>query len=142
MLGHDLAAALPGLRAHAESRMGAENNGSTATLWREDPDNPVVVDGLETPGWEALILDLPGRIAASRGAGASRTVTVGQTEMQLAVREWHCASGTPYLSDGDILEIIAGESVGLFLRVVESTGNDQATARRVPVVEIQKPEGL
>lgn len=137
-----IASALAAGRRAAERRFGVENGGSNVTLWRHDPDNPVTVDGLETPGWEPLTFDLPGRIAAHRGVGATRTVTIGQTELQLAVREWHCSFLSPDLRDGDVLEVIAGENVGLFFRIVEATGSDQATARRVPVVEIQKPEGL
>lgn len=114
---------------------------SRGKVWREDPDNPVVVDGLETPGWVAELTELPGRIAANRGAAQTRAVTIGQTEVQLAVREWHCPA-TTVLRDGDVIEVTAGENTGIYLRVVEATGSDQATALRVPVVEIQKPEGL
>lgn len=135
-------ARLGAMRARAESRMGAVNGGSTATVWREDPDNnPVVVDGLETPSWVAELTSLPGRLAANRGASQSRTVTIGQTEVQLAVREWHCPAGTA-LHDGDVIEVTSGEHAGTYLRVIESNGSDQATALRVPVIETQKPEGL
>lgn len=124
--------------------MGVENGGSTATIWREDPATPVVVDGLETTGWTMEFASLAGRIAgATGGAAQTRTVTIGQTEVQLAVREWHCpASSRDALREGDVIEVIAGESVGLFLRIIEATGQDQATACRLPVIEIQKPEGL
>lgn len=116
---------------------------STATIWREDPDGPVIVDGLETPSWVAEFTALPGRLAgASGGAAQSRKVSIGQTEVQLAVREWHCPASTTGLADGDVVEVTTGEHVGTFLRIVEASGQDQATARRVPVVEIQKPEGI
>lgn len=116
---------------------------SRADVFRADPDNPVIVDGLETPGWTTLHTNLPGRIAGSRGGTAqTRTVTIGQTEVQVAVREWHFPAGTSGLRDGDIVKVTAGENAGVFLRVVEASWQDQATARRVPVVEIQKPEGL
>lgn len=115
---------------------------SRATVWREDPANPVVVDGLEVPGYVAEMSDLPGRLAANRGAGQTRTITIGQTEVQVAVREWHCPAGTVGLRNGDVLEVTAGDSAGTFLRVVEATSTDQATALRLPVVETQKPEGI
>lgn len=133
-----IASALAAGRRAAESRMT-----STATVWRLDPDNPVIVDGLETPGWIAEHTHLPGRIAGSRGGTAqTRSVSIGQTEVQVAVREWHCPASTTGLRDGDVIEVAAGENAGVFLRIVEATGQDQATARRVPVVEIQKPEGI
>lgn len=125
-------------RIAAESRMT-----STATIWREDPDNPTVVDGLETPAWVAQHTALPGRLAGpSGGAAPSRKVSIGQTEIQVAVREWHCPATTTDLRDGDVIEITAGEHAGMFLRIVEASGQDQATARRLPVVEIQRPEGI
>lgn len=137
-----IASALAAGRRAAESRFGFENGGSTATVWREDPEDPVVVDGLSTANWVMEYSTLNGRIAGTRGGAAqTRTVTIGQTEMQLAVREWHCPVGTE-LRDGDLIEVISGENEGVYLRVVESAGKDQATACRVPVVETQKPEGL
>lgn len=136
MLGHEVARILPELRREAESRMT-----SRATVKRPGGP-PVVVDGLEVDGWLTQHADLPGRIAASRGgAGQSRKITVGQTEVQVAVREWHCPASTSGLRDGDVIEVTAGENAGVFLRVVEGSWQDQATARRVPVVEIQQPEG-
>lgn len=112
---------------------------STATVKREGA--PTTVDGLEVPGWTTVHTALSGRLTGSRNAASSRTVTIGQTEVQLAVREWHCPADTTGLRDGDVIEITAGENVGVFLRVAESSWQDQATARRVPVVEIQEPEG-
>lgn len=136
MLGHDLAGALPALRAHAESRM------TSRAIVKREGGPPVIVDELEVPGWTTVETDLPGRLAGSRGGTAqTRTVTIGQTEVQLAVREWHCPADTNTLRDGDVIEVTAGENAGVFLRVVESAWQDQATARRVPVVEVQQPEG-
>lgn len=129
--------ALAAGRRAAESRMT-----SRATVWREDPANPVIVDGLEVPGYVAELSDLPGRLAANRGAGQTRTITIGQTEVQVAVREWHCPAATVGLRNGDVLEVTAGDSAGTFLRVVETTSADQATALRLPVIETQKPEGI
>jgi len=116
---------------------------STGKVWRKDLTTPVVVDGLETPHWTAEHSTLAGRLAGtSGGAAQTRRVSIGQTEVQLAVREWHCPVGTTNLRDGDVIEVTAGENAGIFLRVIEATGQDQSTARRVPVVEIQKPGGI
>lgn len=131
-------------RADAESRFGWANGngGSDAVVKRNDPANPQIVDGLQVPRWDTIHAQLEGRIAGGRGAGASRTVTVGQSEVQVAVREWHCAASTTDLRDGDVVHITAGENAGRFFRIVEATGQDQATAYRLPVIEIQKPEGI
>lgn len=130
-------------RADAESRFGWANGhgGADAAVRRNDRANPQIVNGLKVPKWDTIHADLEGRIAGARGAGTSRTITVGQTEVQVAVREWHCAAATTDFRDGDVVHITAGENAGRFFQVVEATWQDQATARRLPVVEIQKPEG-
>ena len=130
-------------RADAESRYGWANGngGSDAVVKRNDLANPVVVDGLKVPKWVVTHRLLIGRLAGARGAAATRTVTVGQSEVQVAVRAWHCPATTTDLRDGDVLEIVAGENAGTFLQIVEATWQDQATARRLPVIEIQKPKG-
>lgn len=127
--------------ALAAGRRAAESRMTSRAVVKRAGGPPVIVDGLEVPSWTTQHIDLPGRIAATRGAGQSRTVTIGQTEVQLAVREWHCPASTSGLRDGDIIEVTAGENAGIFLRVVEASWQDQATARRVPVVEVQQPEG-
>ena len=99
------------------------------------------VDGYDVPAWDVVDADCPGRLAGSpRGGAGSRLVTVGDVEVQLAVREWHMPAWKPALADGDLIEVTVGENVGAVLRVVESSWQDQATARRVPVVETQRPE--
>lgn len=127
-------AELPYLRAEAEARML-----STATVRRSGA--MVVVDGIESPGWADVVTDVPFRLGgADRGGAGTRTVTIGETEVQLAVRTGSFPAGTTGLQDGDLIEITAGENAGLVLRIVEAAWQDQATARRVPVVEEQRPE--
>ena len=126
-------AELPFLRAEAEARMV-----STATVRR--PGAMVVVDGIESPGWADVHTDIPFRLGGSnRGSAGYRTVTVGETETQVAVRVGSFPADTTDLLDGDLIEITAGGNAGLVLRIVEATSQDQATARRVPVVEAQRP---
>jgi hypothetical protein len=124
-------------RADAESRMT-----STALVKRVDPDNPATdADGFEVDGW-AVIYNGPVRIGGSpRGAAASRTARVGDVDVELAVRVAHFPAATTGLRDGDLLEVTSGENAGRFLRIVEATWQDQATARRMPVVEAHKPVG-
>jgi hypothetical protein len=68
-----------------------------------------------------------------------RTVVVGTTEVQLAVRVGHFPAATTLLRDGDLIEITAGENAGLVLQIIEAAWQDQATARRVPVMAVQRP---
>lgn len=134
------ASELEELRADAESRYGAANGGSDAIVRRKDPANPVIVDGLKVPGWTVTHASLAGRFAgAARGGAGTRTVTIGQTEVQVALREWHCAAATTNLHEGDLIEITAGDNTGVVVQIVEATWQDQATARRLPVIEIKRP---
>jgi hypothetical protein len=129
-------AALASGRARAESRMT-----SRARIRRIDPANPTTVDGIETDGWADVHTDLPMRLGGSSGAAGTRTVTIGETEVQVAVRVASFPADTTGLRDGDVVEVTEGESAGVFARIVEAGWQDQATARRVPVVETQRPEG-
>lgn len=136
MLADDIARVLPELRLQAEARMT-----SRATVHRAG-GTTTDDDGFEVPGWSTVLPDSPFRLGGSSGAGTSRTVTIGGTEVEIAVRVGHFPHGTTGLRDGDIIEVTAGESAGQWLRVVEATGADQQTALRVPVYEIPQPAGL
>lgn len=126
--------ALAAGRRAAESRMT-----STATIRRSgapvaDPDDPEA----QIPGWSVVVADCPGRLAGGRGAAGSRNVTIGGAEVSLAVREWHMPTWAPAPADGDLIEVTAGENEGVVLRVLEGSWQDQATARRLPVVEAER----
>lgn len=132
-------AALPQLRAEAEARMT-----SRCTAKRKDNEADPVSDahGFESQPWTVLEVDLPIRVGGyQRGASGSRAVTSGGVEVELATRVAHLPAVTTGLRDGDIIEVTSGENEGLFLRVVEATFQDQATARRLPVLEVAEPEG-
>lgn len=100
-----------------------------------------VVDGLKVPKWDtiytALLLRLGG---AERGSSGFRAVSVGETETQLAVRVAHFPAGTSNLADDDLIDVTAGENAGAVYRILEAAWQDQATARRVPVMGTQRPE--
>ncbi len=84
--------------------------------------------------------DLPFRLGgADQGGSGTRTIRVGEAEVQLAVRVGHFPAATTGLTDGDLIEVTAGENAGAVLRIVEASWQDQSTARRVPVVEEQRP---
>lgn len=122
-------------RAMAEARMLSE-----AVVMRKTGDMVTDPDGFKSPEW-ATVLTSPFRLGgADAGSSGSRTVTIGGAELNLALRTGHFPHDTVGLADGDLIEILAGENAGLVLRIVEATWQDQATARRVPVVEAQRPE--
>lgn len=96
--------------------------------------------GLEDHAWTVVASVVPIRLGgADRGGAGSRTLTIGGVETTLAVRVAHLPATFDDLADGDLIEITSGENSGAVLQVVEATWQDQATARRVPVFEVQRP---
>lgn len=135
MLADDIAAALPELRAHAQSRMT-----STAMVYREG--EPVTVDGLQVTGWDVLHAALPCWMDNAGVSSGTRTLTVGQTEVQVATRVWKIPHDTTGLRDGDVIAMTSGACAGRYFRLIEATVADQKKQQELPVIEIQKPEGL
>lgn len=98
-------------------------------------------DGFRVDAWVVVHADVPFRLGGSTtGAAGSRTVTIGDTQVSTAVRVGHFPHDLTDLRDNDLVELTAGENTGAVLRIVEAGWQDQATARRVPVVEEQRPE--
>lgn len=126
-------------RMAAEARMT-----SGATVYRKaGSDTQDETTGREGGVWEAVHLDLPFRLAGTyRGDSSSRTVTVGGVEVQVAIRTGHFPHDTEDLMDGDLVQVTAGDSAGSWLSIVEADFQDQATARRVPLVAVTPPEEL
>ena len=126
---------LPAMRARAESRMT-----SRARVRHATGGTTPGPDGFDVPEWATVHTDIPFRLGGSdRGGAGTRTVRVGESEVQVAVRVGHFPADTTGLADGDLVEIIAGENAGGVYKIVEASGADQQTARRVPVVETQRP---
>lgn len=124
-------------RRAAEARMT-----SRCTIRREtdrfDQDEDT---GIESPLWDVLYTDLPFRLGGTyRGDAPSRRVEVGGVELQVAVRVGHLPASTSGLADGDLIDVTAGENAGLVFRIVEAEWQDQATARRVPLLAVDRPE--
>ena len=131
----DIEAGLTELRSYAEARMT-----SRCTVRRKGGP-PVLVDGFKVPGWTVVHTDLPVRIGGTtRGASTARRDDIGAGEVEIAVRTAHFPAATTDLADSDYVEITSGENAGLVLRIVEATWQDQATARRVPVVSVVRPK--
>ncbi|WP_394289503.1 DUF6093 family protein [Microbacterium sp.] len=120
-------------RAMAEARMGAVNGGSSAVVKRFAGFEPPDEKGHEAESW-VVIHSGPMRLAGVRGgASPSRTETPPGGEVQVAQRIAHFPAGTETFEDGDVIEIVAGESAGSAWRVIEAARADQQTAYRVPV---------
>jgi len=134
-LQDSIASALPRLRAEAESRMT-----SRCTIRRKGGP-PVMVDGFKVSAWTIVHADLPVRIGGtSRGASPARRDDSAGNEVEVPVRTAHFPTTTTDLADSDYIEVTSGENAGLVLRIVEATWQDQATARRVPVVGVVRPK--
>lgn len=130
MLYDDIAAALPEMRAHAESRMRSTATVSRATgRIEQDPTT-----GLEVP---ILAVVHTGRMRLATVRSSSRAQSTPGGDVQLAVREAHFPASTAPFNDGDLIEITNGEAAGTFWHVVDSDRADQQTAYRVPVVAAQ-----
>ena len=121
-------------RAAARARMT-----SSALVQRVDPSNPGTDDdGFEVDGWTAVYPALPSWIDKGRG---TRTVRVGDVEMQLAVRVFKAPHDTTLLQDGDVAEMLSGPCAGRFFRFVETTPVDQKKQQEFEVVETDRPGG-
>ena len=91
--------------------------------------------GLEVPEW-ATVYTGPVRFVG----GSTHTVTIGGVEFQEATGRVDFPHDTTDLADSDYVELTAGEWAGTVLSIVEAVKGDQRTARRVPVVEVSRPE--
>lgn len=126
---------LADLRAIAESSLW-----SRADVRRKGPLQ--TVDGLKVPTWTEVLVDVAFKLAdATGGRGQSRTVTIGNTQVEVAVRVGKFTADTEGIRDGDVVEITAGDNAGRFVQVVDSLGKDQQAALRLPVIQISKPDG-
>lgn len=124
-------------RLAAEARMT-----SRCTIRRKDDDTDQDEDtGVEAPLWQVLYTDHPFRLGGTyRGDSPTRRVEVGGVEIQLAVRVGHLPVDTDALADGDLIEVTGGENEGAVYKIVEAEWQDQATARRVPLLAVDRPE--
>jgi len=124
------------MRARAEARMT-----SRAAVMRDTGTTTTDLNGFQIPVWATIYAEIPFRLGgANQGGSGTRTVMVGTTEIQLALRIASFPADRDLLRDGDLIDIYAGDNAGLVLRIVEADWQDQATARRVLVLAVQRPE--
>ena len=120
-------------RAAAERRMI-----SLVAVYRKTGET-VTANRMEVPEWVTVHTDLPFRLAGFGSDGGSRTVSIGGATYQEATGIAHLPAETTDLADDDLIEVTEGEWPGAIYRIVEAVRKDQATARRVPVVEVSRP---
>ena len=122
-------------RAAATARMT-----STVTI-RRLTGNTTTVNGYEVPVWEVVHVGIPFRLGSSAsGDLGTRAVVVGGVTFQQATAVGSLPWDTTDLRDSDLIDIVSGEWAGSVFRIVEAVKGDQKTARRVPVVEVPRPE--
>ncbi|HEX6685023.1 MAG TPA: DUF6093 family protein [Candidatus Limnocylindrales bacterium] len=121
-------------RAAADARMT-----SRCTIRRKTGNMVIDADNQQVPEWVVVYADLPVRIATAQSAVRSRTQTPGDAEIERATPRADFPASTSNLADNDHVEITAGENTGRVYRIDESDWSDQATARRLPVMAVERP---
>jgi len=125
----------------AEARMGAENGGSTVTIRRKTGNMTTNDRGLEVPEWAVIHEDLPARLSGTAANSAPySTQNIGGVGFTVAARVLNLPASTTDLADDDFADITAGDNAGGVVQLIEVGWQDQTTARRIPVVAVERPE--
>ena len=127
----DLSAVEGAGRAAATARMTSRVN-----VHRLTGDTDEDAKGFEVPEWDLIHSAIPFRLVG----GDTRKVTIGGVDFQEATARGDFPWDTLDLRDGDHIEVVEGEWVESVFSIVEAVKGDQRTARRVPVVEVPRPE--
>ncbi len=115
---------------------------SRATVRRKTGATTTSANGLQVPVWVDVYTNIPCRIDASGSSdGGSRGVTVGGITYEEATGVDHFPHPSPLLKPNDVACITSGEWSDEFHRIVAVPKYDQKTARRVPIVDVERPEG-
>jgi hypothetical protein len=109
----------------------------TSTCTTGNKSGTDATHGLKKSTWSKTT-GVPVRIGGT--SDAYSTVDIDGAPVSVPVRVASFPIGTA-IKDGTVIEMTAGDTTGLFYRVVESGGKDQSTALRVQVVGIERPEG-
>lgn len=94
--------------------------------------------GEEVPVWDVVYTG-PFRLGTSTGNSPTRTEDVSGVEVQRALNTAHFPVSASAITDGDLIDITAGENAGAVLRIVDAAWADQRTARRYPVESTERP---
>ena len=136
MLADDVAHALPLLRTEALARM------TSRARVRRKSGQSATVNGYHVTDWVTVVATTPFRLGgATASNGASTTQEIGTVATEAAIRVGHFPHTLNTLQDGDFVELLTGENIGRVFKIVDTVWQDQATARRVRLVEVPRPEG-
>lgn len=114
---------------------------STVDVRRKTGATTTNADGYKVPEWETVHAGIPFRSdGGSSSNGGSRTVTIGDVSFEQATGVGHFPASTSDLADDDLIDVTGGEWAGDVFRIVAAIRYDQKTARRVPIVEADRPE--
>lgn len=115
---------------------------SRANIRRKTGEMTTDDRGLEVPEWVTVYANLPCRISGmAANTSPYRTVNIGGATMEVAARVAHFPHDTTDLADGDLIEVTTGETAPSVWQIIEADAADQQTARRVPIVAAERPEG-
>ena len=135
-----------GLAERIAGRLARGRSAATAAMpsratVRRRTGRTVKVDGYTQPEWADVHVDIPFKLGGtSTGDGGTKAVTVAGVTFNQATAVGQLPWDTTNLADGYLIDITAGEWAGSVFQIVEAVKVDQRTARRVPVVEVPRPE--
>lgn len=113
---------------------------SRCTIRRKTGNMVLDADNQQIPEWVVVYTDLPCRIASNPGQSRSRSQTPGEAEIERATPRLDFPASTSDLRDNDHADMTAGENTGDVFRLDETDWTDQATARRIPVMAVERPQ--
>lgn len=136
----DLAWATNELRSHANARMEWL---SRARILRATGNLTQDAEGFDVPEYATIYADLPCRIDSGGSSdGGSSGVEVGGVNYEEATGLAHFPHPSELLANDDIVLITSGDWPDACYRIVAAIAYDQKTARRLPIKQEPKPEGV
>lgn len=97
-------------------------------------------NGHEVPVWVEIYTGLPCRVGDAGGRSpSSRTVDLGELDQEAGSRVISLPVDASLIADHDLVDITDGENAGTVWQITESDWADQKTARRVPVLAVDRP---
>ena len=115
---------------------------SRCTIHRATGNLTTNADGFEVPEYAAIYTGLACRIDSGSSTGTSTGVDVGGVTYAEATGVAHFPYPSPLLANDDIVLVTTGEWPGACYRIIAAVEYDQKTARRLPIVQEPKPEGV
>jgi len=127
--------------AAARGRAAAAARMTSTCNVRRKTGATTLVGGFKVPVWATIHAAVNVRIGgAHSGSAQSRRLEVAGVGVEVPVRVASFAYDLTDLRDGDLIEMLSGDTDDLMFRIVEVDPQDQATARRAQVVGTTRPE--